>query len=113
MRISLRNENVFDRVIDTSRPAQSHHVPIVDELHPLDRQNENAGLARGFDDPKSMNVRSMLDPRSKAPRSVENKTATGWNGFSGPSTLSCNHRKTCTAEQFAHCRIFEIRSACT
>ena len=73
MRIALRHEDRVDPVVDASRRAQSEHIPVVDERCLLDRQHEDARLARALDHAERVNVRAVLDAGREAPRPAQQK----------------------------------------
>ena len=111
MRIRVRHEHVVDLVVDAARRAQTHHVPVVDQLHLLDRQHEDPRLAGALDDPERVNVRAVLDARREAPRTAQPESAFVGNGVTGTRALARDHGQTLAGEQLLDRRIAEIRGA--
>src|SRR6516225_4615068 len=101
MGVRVGYENVVDRVIDAARSAESHHVPVVDELCFSNRQHENARLTACFNDAESMDMSSVLDAGCKAPGSAQKKSAIPGNSLARARPLSGDDRKPVAGKQFA------------
>ena len=94
MCVTLRHEDRVDPVVDASRRAQSENVPVVDQRCLLDRQHEDAGLARALDHAEGVDVRPMLDAGRKTPRPTQEKAVPLGHGGSRPRALTRNDRET-------------------
>jgi hypothetical protein len=111
MCVRVRHERFVDLVVDAAGRAQAHHVPVVDQLHLLDRQHEDPRLAGALDDAESVDVGTVLDAGGEAPRAAQPESVFLWNGGAGTRALARDHGQPLPREELLDRRIAEISGA--